>query len=200
MNREELWSVSDVLNHLYCPWITFNWYVLKIPQGKTVKTEEGIRRQNDYLSKAKKHPERGIAGIRSAKYIVSKQLRSYDLMLAGVCDIVIYPGELPAPLDIKNAAMPKRGIRANHRLQLACYALMLESEINDKINTGYIYYIKDRLTQKIILTDEDKEVIKNAISEMNLILEKEIGFGKPMSWKCCRDCFYRKVCVKCCGL
>jgi CRISPR-associated protein Cas4 len=200
MNREGFWSVVDVLNHIYCPWITFNWYVMKIPQTKTVKTEEGLNRQSEYLFRIKKHPERGIGGVKGAKFIIARPVRSTKLMLSGMCDIVVYPNRTPAPLEIKNMKIPQRRPYKNTLIQLTCYAMMMEEEIGVKINIGYIYYLKDRLTQKADICDDMKKLVKKILAEMDLILEKEIGFGKPMSWRCCRDCCYQKICIKYCGL
>ncbi|MGQ9788846.1 MAG: CRISPR-associated protein Cas4 [Candidatus Hadarchaeaceae archaeon] len=195
MNAEGYWFVSDVLNHVYCPWITFNWYVLGIPQSKTVKTREGLRAQEIYMRKVKKHPERGIGGIRGAIHVYERPVRSNRLMLAGKCDYVVYPGKQPIPLEIKNAKLPPRIPRKNHLIQLTCYCIMLSEEVGENIDFGFIHYLKDGLTQKVYVTDENRRYIEELIQEMNLILEKEIGIGKPMSWRCCIDCCYKKICA-----
>ena len=195
MNREGYWYVSDILNHVYCPWITYNWYVLGIPQAKTIKTEEGHKRQELFVKKVKRHPERGIGGIRGAKSINQRLVRSDRLMLAGKCDYVVFPGMQPAPLELKNAWAPKGKPRKNHLIQLTSYAIMLGEEMGFDIDYGYIHYLKDGLTQKVNIGSENKEYVISIIIEMNLVLEKEIVLGKPMSWRCCVDCCYRKICA-----
>ncbi|MBC7248091.1 MAG: CRISPR-associated protein Cas4 [Actinobacteria bacterium] len=195
MNKEGFWSVSDILNHAYCPWITYHWHVLKIPQSKTTKTEEGINKQREYARKVRKHPERGVGGIRGAKFIPDRSIRSVRLMLAGKCDYVLYPGSVPAPLEIKNGKIPPRSPHGNTILQLACYAIMLEEELKAEVHVGYIYYLRDGLTQKIEIFDKDKRKVESLIAEMNSLLENEIVTGKPMSWRCCWDCCYRKICA-----
>ncbi|MEM3071764.1 MAG: CRISPR-associated protein Cas4 [Candidatus Anstonellales archaeon] len=195
MNKEGFWSVSDVLNHIYCPWITFHWYVLKIPQCKTTKTEEGLRRQTEYVKKARKHPERGIGGMKGAKFVAERFLRSSRLMLAGKCDYIVYPQGQACPLEIKNGRLPYGKPYKNTIVQLVCYAIMLEEEINDCVNFAFIHYLKDNLTQKVTITEKEKLYIEEIIKQMNSVLEKEIVKGKPMSWKCCWDCCYRKICA-----
>lgn len=195
MNREGYWYVSDVLNHIYCPWITFNWYVLRIPQTKTIKTEEGNRKQKAFENKVMKHPERGIGGIKGAISIKQRLVRSNKLMLAGKCDYLIFPGDQPAPLELKNAWTPRGRPRKNHLIQLTCYTIMLSEEIGCDLNLGYIHYLKDGLTQKVRISIDNKNYVESIINEMNLVLEKEIVLGKPMSWRCCMDCCYRKICA-----
>jgi len=195
LNREGFWSVSDVLNHMYCPWITYNWYVLKIPQSKTTKTEEGARKQEEYLKKVKKHPERGVGGIKGARFIPDRPMRSHRLMLAGKCDFVVYPDYVPIPLEIKNEKAPRGKPFKNVVYQLACYAVMMEEEMGVCIDQGFVHYLKGGLTQKIEIGIGYKKEIERILEEMNLILEKEIVHGKPLSWKCCWDCCYRKICA-----
>lgn len=195
MNREGYWSVSDVLNHVYCPWITYHWYVLRIPQSKTTKTEEGLRRQAEYARRVKKHPERGVGGVKGAKFVPDRYVRSRELMLAGKCDYVIYPQGQACPLEIKNGKLPSGRPYKNTLIQLTCYAIMLGEETNSDIDTAYIHYLKDGLTQKVIITKEDKKNVEEIIKKMDSVLENEIAEGKPMSWKCCWDCCYRKICA-----
>ncbi len=195
MNREGFWSVSDVLNHIYCPWITYHWYVLNVPQSKTIKTEEGLRQQNEYVRKVRKHPERGVGGVKGAKFVSERLLRSKRLMLAGKCDYVVYPNGTSCPLEIKNMKIPPGKPYKNTLIQLTCYAIMLEEEIANQVDTAYIHYLKDGLTQKVSIAKENKKYIEDIIKQMDSVLEKEIVNGKPMSWRCCWDCCYLKICA-----
>lgn len=200
MNREGYWSVVDVLNHLYCPWITYNWYVLRIPQGKTTKTKEGLRRQNEYVRKVKAHPERGIGGIKGEKLVAQRPVRSRRLMLAGKCDYVVHKNDIPVPVEIKNGRMPARRPWKNNLVQITSYCLMLGEEIGVEIEYGFIHYLNDGLTQKVFITEQDIYFLENLINDMNMVLEKEIVLGKPKSWRCCIDCYYRKTCALSGGL
>ncbi len=186
MNREGFWFVSDVLNHIYCPWITYNWYVLGMPQSK---------KQEALVKKTKKHPERGIGGIKNARVVGQKYVRSYTLMLAGICDYVVFIDNKPAPLELKDAWMPKGKPWKNHLIQLACYSIMLGEEMGCIVDTGYIHYLRDGLTQKIEIEDPVKDYIISVIRDMDSTIENEIVRGRPISWRCCVDCCYRKICA-----
>lgn len=88
------------------------------------------------------------------------KITSPNLQLKGIIDqIEVWKNRL-VPVELKTGKMPFDGVWPGHRIQLGCYALLLEEKYGSSIEYGYVHY----------LDHEEKRLIK-----INHFLRSEIN-------------------------
>ena len=129
---------------------------------------------------------------------------SSALGLSGKCDVVEFH---KAPEGISLAgregtyiAIPveyKRGIPKTDDsdiLQVAAQAMCLEEMLCCKIPKGYIYYGETKHRVEVIFTDEVREKVKKAFTEMHKYYEQRYTPKVKIS-KRCNACSLKDICV-----
>lgn len=185
---------SQIIEYQYCPRYTFFEYVLKIPQyeekfckvlkGRSVH-EEKSHRNKEYL--------RIKIGVKQ-KYI-DQYLTNHNLR-GKVDEVLLLDNDTMAPLDYKFAIYEEKVYRT-YKTQLYCYAILIESNFNKKVERGYLVYT--RSSNKLVeveISVEDKNEVTNSINEIYDIIENG-KYPKATKYKNqCTDCTYKNICIK----
>lgn len=185
---------SQIIEYLYCPRFTFFEYVLRIPQNeeKFHKVLRGREIHNEKL-------ERNKAYVRKKIGVIEKWTDQYLGMpgLRGKVDEVLkLTDESYAPLDYKFAEW-KDIIFETYKQQLYCYAVLIEYNFNVRVKKGFLVYTrsKNKLVE-LEIREEDKNIIKSSMSEMEeIIVQNHFPKATPYK-KRCLNCTYRNICIK----
>ncbi|MGH8906922.1 MAG: CRISPR-associated protein Cas4 [Egibacteraceae bacterium] len=124
MDWQGYWSVSDILNHLYCGRITWWWHVMGVPQRGTVKTEDGQHAHDEWSRREAQRRYEG-ADLRVRRKLVGLRLSSERLGLAGTLDALVTDEDRMLPWDIRNTVEPAAPWRGQV-VQMGAYSLLLE--------------------------------------------------------------------------
>ncbi|HZV50038.1 MAG TPA: CRISPR-associated protein Cas4 [Candidatus Dormibacteraeota bacterium] len=190
MDSEGNLSVSDLLNHRYCPRITWFSFVLgMLPRG-TIKTEHGRRAHEEWARRARSD---GTGELPAGLRVVSQEMVSRRLRLRGRLDAVVAEGGRLLPYEVKSTTTPVRP-HPGQLLQLAAYALLLEERTGRRVDRGYLHYLGDGGVVEVEITEAAKWQVREVMEDLRRVVETEATPPRaPASH--CRDCGYRKICV-----
>jgi len=185
---------SHIIEYLYCPRYIYFQYVLGIPQH-----EENYFKAMKGRDIHEKKLHSNISYLRKRINVIERKnnvyLASYNLR--GIVDEVLFLKEgTAAPLDYKYAVY-KEKIFSTYRIQLHCYAFLIENNYNVKVKKGFLVYIrsKNKLVE-VPITQKDSEKIPGLIDDIITIIE---GNEFPRATKVkskCLTCTFRNLCVK----
>ena len=126
------------------------------------------------------------------------KITSEALGLKGVIDqIEIYP-EGFVPVELKTGKSPKDGIWPSHKIQLICYALLLEEKFKTKVKEGFVHYLDTKQKKHIALNPfmilEVKELIKKVNSMLSSVKipDFEKNQNKCINCGIKEDCYNEK--------
>jgi CRISPR-associated exonuclease Cas4 len=190
MDSEGYLSVTDLLNHRYCPRITWFSFVLGLRPRGTIKTEHGRRVHEEWARQPRPDQEGGLpAGLRTGSWeVVSKRLR-----LRGRMDAVVTEAGALLPYEVKSTTAPARPY-PGQLLQLAAYALLLEERTGRRVDRGYLHYLGDGAVVEVEITEAAKREVREVMEELRRVVETEAMPPRALASHC-RDCSYRKICV-----
>lgn len=193
MDWEGYWSVSDILNHLYCARITWWWHVLGVPQRGTIKTADGQRVHDEW---SRREAQRRYEGgpLRVRRKLLSLRLVSHRLGLKGTLDALVTDKERVVPWDVKNTTQPARPW-PGQVVQMGAYAMLLEEALGvGPIEFGVVSYEKSRTTARIDIDDALRQQVLALLDDMNDVRTTERMPDRAPPAKC-RDCVYAKICI-----
>ena len=159
---------SHLIQHQYCPRYTYFEYVLRIPQneekyGKVLRGRQvhdlKLVRNKGYLRQ-----RLGVVARYDDQYLTMPGLR-------GIIDEVLeLEGRRFAPLDYKFAVWKNR-IPATYRLQLSCYALLVEANFSGIVEAGYLVYVrsKNKVVQQA-LGPAERDGVRKLIDEVQGVI------------------------------
>ena len=189
-----LLTVSDVLEHLYCP--RFTWFekyqMLPEFQERRAKVQMGRAlhetRENTNRSYLRKR-------LNAVDKRIDVSLVSERYCLRGRIDeVLFFEDGTAAPLDYKFARDPGI-IYRTLRFQSAMYALLIQEHFQCVVNKGFVVYTRSSNSVRTIdFTPADFEQVGNVLSEMlNVIQNGYLPRRAPPSH--CADCCYRRICT-----
>ena len=185
---------SHIIEYLYCPRFTYYEYVLCIPQyeERHYKVEKGRQIHDLKLERNKEYLRKRIGAVEkyTDQYLTCQSLR-------GVIDeVLLLKDGTMAPLDYKFAKFDDK-IYATYRIQLECYAVLIEENFHYKVNKGYLVYT--RSANKLV----EVEVSETAKQDIRTVCEKIYEviymnyYPKATKYKQrCIGCTYRNICIK----
>jgi CRISPR-associated exonuclease Cas4 len=184
---------SQLIEHQYCPRYTYFEYVLCIPQNeqKYGKVLRGRRIHDQRLERNKDYLRRrlGVVARTDDCYLSMPGLR-------GIIDEVL---ELKdgsfAPLDYKFAVWKDR-IMETYRLQLSCYALLVEANFSGPVHAGYLVYVrsKNKLVE-LPIGPKEREEVHRLIEDTRRVIEGKKFPRGTKNKRQCLTCTYRNICV-----
>jgi len=185
---------SHIIEFLYCPRYTYFEYVLCIPQyeEKYYKVLKGREIHNKKLEENKEYLRKRI-GVKNKfldVYLTSNHLR-------GKVDEVLELNDgTYASLDYKFAEY--NDILYNtYKVQTFCYAYLIETNFNVKVNKGFIVFT--RSSNKLIeisIEEKDKNKIIDSLNGIEKIIVNNY-FPNPTKFKKkCITCTYSNICEK----
>ena len=143
--------------------------------------------------------EKNLFGLELWENLTPKIKSEYkisdeSLDISGKIDQVwVYPDSV-VPIEIKSGSAPKEGAWDNHKIQLAAYALLLESKFQTSISFGYVKYVDHGISRRIEINAFLKDQVKDlAKSVRDLIDSKKIP-KKVSNLNKCEKCGLKKIC------
>ncbi|MGF1533848.1 MAG: CRISPR-associated protein Cas4 [Bernardetiaceae bacterium] len=186
---------SHIIQYLFCPRFTFFEYVLGIPQyeDKHHKVMLGRRMHDQRLEQNKGYLRRrvGATDKHLDQYLTNDWLR-------GIVDEVLELEDgTMAPLDYKFAKHEEDRVFRTHRVQLTCYALLIQENFQKVVNRGFLVYI--RSNHKLVtlpIEEKDFEEVRRAAEAVFKIIDGEFYPRATRNKKQCLNCTYRNICTQ----
>ncbi len=127
-------TATDLKQWAYCRRIPYYHYVVPVSFARTYSMERG---RNVEGAVAALERRRGLRryGLERGERRFGEWLRSERLGLSGKLDLLIVTARACFPVDFKDT---EGGVRYNHRVQLAAYALLAEEAYQRPARVGFI--------------------------------------------------------------
>jgi CRISPR-associated exonuclease Cas4 len=162
-------NVTDLKQWAYCPRIPFYRYVLPVDHVRTYKMRRGHAAQQavEALERRRRLKEYGLA---DGERRFDVWLRSPTLGLSGRVDLLVVTADGCFPIDFKDT---EGGVRRNHRLQLATYALLIEETLRLTVPCGFVYLVPKDEVVRVEITNRDKQWVIEAIDNLHSMIAEE---------------------------
>jgi CRISPR-associated exonuclease Cas4 len=189
-SRIEL-TVTDLKQWSYCARIPFYRYVLPVEYVRTYKMKRGKAAQAavEALERRRRLREYGLA---EGKRFFGVALRSAELGLTGKLDLLIVTDTACFPVEFKDT---EGGVRRNHRVQVAAYAMLAEATFKKPAPEGFVYLVPTDDVVRVALTAEDRAQVHNSLSAIRRMIASE-ALPEPTSLRTrCAACEYQNYCA-----
>jgi len=179
---------------MYCPRFTYFEHVLRVPQNedKYFKVTKG---RDLHEQKAKQNIEYLRKRIGAQDKLLNQYLTN-DLLRGEMDEVLTLMDGSMAPLDYKFAEYKDR-IYDTYKLQLYCYAWLIEHNFGKPVNKGFLVYTRSR--NKLIevpIAASNIQQIQKATTDIQRIVQTNY-YPKATKFKRrCLDCTYRNICAK----
>lgn len=175
--------VSSVAELLYCP---RNFYYRAV---------EGAEDTNVFVEKGVAEEERRDAycQLDRGEYVQYRRVHvnSEQLGLSGVLDVVEEKDGQYYPVEYKSGG---RGDKLNDAVQLCCQALLLEEQLEQSIEKGYIYYAASKRRQIVWFDQALRETTLQTVKEARRIIETG-EIPNPVADSRCNGCSLASRCL-----
>jgi len=185
-------TVTDLKQYTYCPRILYYTRCLPHVRPTTEKMAEGKRTQEDEQAREQRRQLRTY-GFETGQRHFDVALYSSTLGVSAVIDLVILRPDgqsVAIPVDYKLSTLAGE----HFKLQLACYGLLVEEEMELPAPYGFIYLMPERRAQKVTISARDRERILVALAEMREIVEAERMPAMTTRPARCVNCEFRLFC------
>jgi len=186
----ELITVTDVVEHVFCPKFTYYGHVLKLEQ---FEQKRGTVQQGKIMHKRREDTNTSyIPHDRVGRKIIGLKIYSRRMGLSGKIDEAIESKNEIIVIEHKYSDRVEIGDTL--KVQLGLLAILLEENLNKPVNTGIVIFTKENRREFVIPIDES---IRQKASDMLENVKNVIRSGKsPTSIfdGRCLNCCYRRVC------
>lgn len=187
-------TISDILEHIFCPRFTYYMHVLEIQQhedrrfkvmkGREVH-EKRAKENTGYLRK-----KLGVCRREEEVFLVSKELQ-----IKGVVDVVLWlsDGTL-APFEYKyseyGGILPE-----TYLVQLAFQGALLQENYGLPVAKGYVCFVRsNNRVEEVVFPEDMYQKLEQLIGEMTTIMQEGYYPERVQYSNRCRDCTYRNLC------
>lgn len=189
-----LLRVTDLKQFEYCPRVVFYQYCMPGVRPVTYKMEAGIAAQDRVEELEKRRSLRAYELVDGVRHF-NVSVQSVTLRCSGQVDLVIESetddGKSLVPIDFK---LSRREPGSHFKLQLACYALMLEENWRLPVSTGYIYLIPRKQAIRVEIDKRLRRRTAQALDEIRTMIENERMPAPTKQRQRCIDCEFRRFC------
>jgi CRISPR-associated exonuclease Cas4 len=184
-------TATDLKQWAYCRRIPFYRHVLPVRPAPTYKMERGKEIQAAVEALERRRGFRAYA-VREGERRFSVWLHSARLGLSGKLDLVILTPDACYPVDFKDT---EGGVRRNHRVQLAAYALLAEEAFGRPAPEGFIYLVPVKEVVRVPLTEADRAEVVQAVGALRETIAAE-QMPPPTAVRArCVVCEHRNFCA-----
>jgi CRISPR-associated exonuclease Cas4 len=182
--------VTDLKQHVYCARIPYWTYLAPIEKRLPPKVAYGAE---DHALLARLEERRTLKsyGLAEGTRRFHVRLTSERWELTGVLDALLETAEERIPVEYKDTL---GGMRLNHRLQLAAYALLLEELPGPPVRRGMVFAIPEGRVYTVRLDGALRRQVLEVIAEIRRNLEEELLPPPADRWSKCRDCEFLRFC------
>ena len=183
-------TVTDLKQHLYCPRIPWFRLVQPVKSAQTYAMERGHRVQ-ERLEALERRRSLHEYGLPAGERLFGLWLTSTRLNLSGRIDVALRTADGVFPVDFKDTEGP---VRANHRVQLAAYAMLLEEHLGVPSPRAFVYRVPDDQVYPVEINEIQKADVEQRLLAMRLAVERE-DFPPATSVRArCLECEFRNYC------
>lgn len=184
-------TASDLKQWAYCPRIPYYHYVMPVAFAPTYKMERG--RDVEAAVRAMEE-RRGFHryGLDRGERRFGVWLRSPALGLSGKLDLLIVTEEAAYPVDFKDT---EGGLRYNHRIQLAAYALLVEENLARPAPLAFVYLVPSRKLVAVAVGAKEREQVMRAASALRGVIAREEMPAPTPARARCVACEFRNYCA-----
>ena len=194
VNEAWLLRVIDLKQYAYCPRIVYYEYCLADVRPTTYKMEAGIAAQDRVNTLEERRGLRAY-GLENGTRHYHVPVHSEKLGCSGQVDMVIESHDAGRPrllpVDFK---LSRREPGDHFKLQLACYAMMLEDEWGLPVETGAIYLIPNKEVITVPITSRLRnDAIRHLLAIREIALSQRMPPPTPRRNRCV-NCEFRRFC------
>ncbi|HJK54059.1 MAG TPA: CRISPR-associated protein Cas4 [Methanocorpusculum sp.] len=193
MGREMI-TISDILEHIFCPRFTYYMHVLEIQQhedrrfkvmkGREVH-EKRAKENTGYLRK-----KLGVCRREEEVFLVSKELQ-----IKGVVDVVLWLSDgTMAPFEYKYSEYAKV-IPETYLVQLAFQGALLQENYGLPVAKGYVCFVRsNNRVEEVVFPEDMYQKLELLVGEIATIMQEGYYPERVQYSNRCRDCTYRNLC------
>lgn len=194
MEKNWLLQVTDLKQFAYCPRIVYYRHCLARVQPVTYKMNAGIEAQDRVEALEERRSLRAY-GVQEGERHYNVSLSSTELGISGQIDLVVETGadmgRRLIPVDYK---LSRREPGRHFKLQLACYAMLLEEMWGAPVDKGYIYLIPVRKAIGVEMTTRLRRDAQRQVVKIRDLVRTERMPEPTARRSYCVDCEYRRFC------
>ena len=184
-------TVTDLKQWAYCPRIPYYHHVMPVDFARTWKMERGRDIEPALHAMEKRRGFRRY-GLDRGERRFGVWLHSPRLGVAGKLDLLIVADRAAFPVDFKDT---EGGVRYNHRVQLAGYALIVEDQLKLPVPNGFIYLVPSRHLVGVALGAALRDQVLHALTSVRRsIAAEQIPDPTPARARCA-GCEFRNYCA-----
>lgn len=187
---EVMFTVTDLKQYSYCPRIVFYEQCLPRLRPRTHNMDMGREEHN---SEQKRAARRTLTKyeVEAGRREFNVALTSHRYHLRGLVDEVVYSesGQI-TPIDHKLT----NKISANHKLQLAAYALMLEESTGKAVSRGFVYLIESGKLVEVVITPSLRQQVTDLLGALfETVVQERMPTPTTVVTRCV-NCEFRRFC------
>jgi CRISPR-associated exonuclease Cas4 len=184
-------TATDLKQWAYCRRIPFYRHVLPVRPAPTYKMQRGKDVQAAVEALERRRGFRAYA-VREGERRFGVWLHSPRLGVSGKLDLVILTPDACYPVDFKDT---EGGVRRNHRVQLAAYALLAEEAFGRPAPEAFVYVVPVNEVVPVSLSEEDRTEVVRAVEDLRRAIAEE-RMPPPTAVRArCVICEYRNFCA-----
>jgi CRISPR-associated exonuclease Cas4 len=183
-------TVTDIKQWVYCRRIPFYRYVVPVEVASTYPMERGKDVQAAVEALERRRVLRAYR-LAEGERRFGVWLHSERLGLSGKLDLLIITPNACYPVDFKDTG---GGVRRNHRVQLAAYALLAEDAFARPAPEGFIYLVPSKRVVSVILGEAERAEVRETMQGIGRMIARE-EFPPATDVRArCTACEYRNFC------
>ena len=182
-------TVMDLKQWAYCPRIPYYHHVMPVEFARTYKMERGRDVEAAVQAMEKRRGFRRY-GLERGKRRFGMWLHSASLRLVGKLDLLVITQDAAYPVDFKDT---DGGVRYNHRIQLAAYAMIVEEALTIPVPIAFVYLVPSRQLVRVPIGDRERDEVIRAVGKMRRVVQDEdLPEPTPVRARCtaCEFCNY----------
>jgi len=189
-----LLRVTDLKQFDYCPRVVHYEYCRPGVRPTTYKMEAGIAAQ-DRVEQLENRRGLRAYGVEEGTRHFNVSVSSTMLGLSGQVDLVIETGEGDnhrlIPVDFKQS---RKKPGRHFKLQLACYALLLEEQWGQPVQEGFLYMIPTKQAVQVAMTTRLRNDVRRHLDKIRTMIEREEMPPPTANRSQCVNCEFRRFC------
>jgi CRISPR-associated exonuclease Cas4 len=186
--EQDVLTVTDIKQWEYCQRVVYFERCLPNIRPTTYLMKHG---QALHQEQPRHAVRRVLPDELQGERLFSVRYHSPVLGLSGLLDEVIRTSDGQViPVDYKST----QSVANNHKLQLACYALLIEAVEGVKVSFGYIYLMPKRQTLRVAIDDALKQKARDTTGRIRAMVEREQIPPKATNANLCVGCEFRRFC------
>ena len=186
-----LLTVTDLKQWAYCPRIPYYHHVMPVEFARTYKMERGREIEAAVQAMEKRRGFRRY-GLERGERRFGVWLHSETMNLSGKLDLLVVTTHGSYPVDFKDT---EGGVRYNHRIQLAAYAMLVEENLGQPVPQAFVYLVPSRQLVSVAAGANEKNQVTRALAEIRRGIEQEaMPPPTPVRTRCVA-CEFRNYCA-----